>query len=132
MFGVFILMSFRFSTAPSTKYELVLEAKGCHYQISVNGELLDDGKTYQKIDKIIDLNKKISESGEQKIDIKMLRISREMTLKSTNAFLNLRLEKRENDSVILIKEVKLPTFPYNEDEEQPQSIGSSIEFNVEN
>jgi len=112
------------------KYELVFEAKGCHYQISVNDKLLTEGKSYQKIVKTLEINESLTDSGEQKIDVKMIRISREMPLKTTQAYVNLKLEKISGDSSILIKEVKLPTFPYDEDEDQPHSIGGSIEFEV--
>lgn len=60
----------------------------------------------------------------------MLRISREMPLKTTQAYVNLKLEKISGDSTILIKEVKLPTFPYDDDQVQPHSIGGAIEFSV--
>ena len=111
-------------------YTLTFEAKGCHYQISLNGKIIEDGKTYSRIHKNIKLEKFLSDSVDQKIDIMMYRISREMNLKTTQAFVNVKLEKGEADSVELIKEVKLPTFPYDNDEQQPQSIGGSIEFQL--
>lgn len=110
------------------KYTLSLEARGCHYQISLNGETLDEGKTYQKIDKTFELNQKLNEDEEQIINVNMNRISREMPLNTTGAYVHLKLEKTENDSVILSKEINLPTFPYNNDEEQPASIGGTIRF----
>jgi len=112
------------------KYELILEAKGCHYQISVNDKLLAEGKSYQKVFKTLGIDENLTESSEQKIDVKMIRISREMTLKSTQAFVNLQLKRVMGDSAVLVKEVKLPTFPYDDDEVQPQSIAGSIEFEI--
>ena len=131
---VFIIINFLFFTSFTSKpnlvetYELTLEAKGCHYRIVVNDNMIDEGKTYQKIEKTIQLKEELTDSGEQKIDVSMFRISREIPLKTTQAYLNLKLEKHINDSVVLIKEVKLPTFPYDDDEVQPQSIAGSIEF----
>lgn len=125
----FILTSFHAADSLA-KYELTFEAKGCHYQISVNDKLLIEGKSYQMVTKNININDKLANSGQQKIDIKMIRISREIPLKTTQAFVNLKLEKTSGDSTILIKEVKLPTFPYDDDESQPQSIGGAIEFDI--
>ncbi len=110
------------------KYELSLTAKGCHFQVMVNEKMILDSKSYQLVTKNVNINKELTDSGEQKIDIKMIRISREMPLKTTQAYVNLKLEKISGDSTVLIKEVKLPTFPYDEDESQPHSIGGSIEF----
>ncbi|HUH36154.1 MAG TPA: hypothetical protein VL022_10015 [Moheibacter sp.] len=117
-------------TDPETKkeYQLHLEAQGCHYQIMVNGEKLEEGKTYQKIERTYQLNKELTDETEQVIDVNMFQISREMPLKATQAYIHLTLEKKENDSIIFVKKVKLPTFPYDEDEAQPQSIGGSIYF----
>lgn len=111
-----------------TKYTLSIEAKGCHYQINLNGEPLDEGKTYQKIDKTFELNQKLNEETEQIINVNMNRISREMPLNTTGAFVNLKLEKTENDSVTFTKEINLPTFPYDESEDQPASIAGTIRF----
>lgn len=134
--AIAMLMFFFFTTSfqPQTdieveaKYTLSVEAKGCHYQININGEKLDEGKTYQKVEKIFVLNKQLTEDDEQVLNINMMRISREMPLNATKAFLNLKLEKTENDSIVYTKEVKLPTFPYDDDDEQPASIGGSIRF----
>ena len=132
----FIILSFlffsSFTATPNSaeSYELILEAKGCHYRIVVNDNVVDEGKTYQRIEKTILLKKELADSGEQKIDVSMFRISREIPLKTTQAYLNLKLEKHLGDSVVLIKEVKLPTFPYDDDEVQPQSIAGSIQFEL--
>lgn len=126
----FFILSFVKNPDLEDKYELSLVAKGCHFQVMVNEKMVMDGKTYQMVTKNLNINKELTDSGEQKIDVKMLRISREMPLKTTQAYVNLKLEKISGDSTILIKEVKLPTFPYDEDEQQPQSIGGSIEFTV--
>lgn len=129
MFGFFIL-SFVKNPELEDKYELSLTAKGCHFQVMVNEKMVMDGKSYQMVTKNLNINKELTDSGEQKIDVKMLRISREMPLKTTQAYVNLKLEKIVGDSTVLIKEVKLPTFPYDDDEKQPNSIGGSIEFTV--
>lgn len=130
MMAGFFILSFVKNPDLEDKYELSLTAKGCHFQVMVNEKMVMDGKTYQMVSKNLNINKELTDSGAQKIDVKMLRISREMPLKTTQAYVNLKLEKISGDSTILIKEVKLPTFPYDEDEQQPQSIGGSIEFTV--
>ncbi|MGB3453812.1 MAG: hypothetical protein WBA59_08290 [Moheibacter sp.] len=112
-------------------YELKIEAGGCHYQVQVNDQTVLDGKSYQSIEKKIKINDKLTENGEQLINVHMYRISREMPLKTTKGFVNLSLQKTVKDSTILIKEVKLPTFAYDNDEDQPQSISGSIEFKIE-
>lgn len=109
-------------------YLLHFEAQGCHYQILVNGEKLEEGKTYQKIERNYLLDKELIEDSEQNIEVNMFQISREMSLKTTQASLLLRLEKKENDSVVFSKTVHLPTFPYDDDEEQPRSIGGFLQF----
>lgn len=124
----FFILSFVKNPDLEDKYELSLTAKGCHFQVMVNETMVMDGKSYQMVSKNLNINKELTDSGEQKIDVKMLRISREMPLKTTQAYVNLKLEKISGDSTILIKEVKLPTFPYDDDEVQPHSIGGSIEF----
>ena len=124
----FFIVSFVKNPDLGDKYELSLEAKGCHFQVMVNEKMVMEGKSYQLITKNQNINEELTDSGEQMIDIKMIRISREIPLKATQAYVNLRLEKISGDSVILIKELKLPTFPYDDDENQPHSIGSSIEF----
>jgi len=124
----FFIVSFVKNPDLEDKYELSLEAKGCHFQVMVNEKMVMEGKSYQLITKNQNINEELTDSGEQMIDIKMIRISREIPLKATQAYVNLRLEKISGDSVILIKELKLPTFPYDDDENQPHSIGSSIEF----
>lgn len=124
----FFILSFVKNPDLEDKYELSLTAKGCHFQVMVNETMVMDGKSYQMVSKNLNINKELTDSGEQQIDVKMLRISREMPLKTTQAYINLKLEKISGDSTILIKEVKLPTFPYDDDEVQPHSIGGSIEF----
>ncbi|MGB6083955.1 hypothetical protein [Moheibacter sp.] len=126
----FFILSFVKNPDLEDKYELSLVAKGCHFQVMVNEKMVMDGKSYQMVTKNLNINKELTDSGEQKIDVKMLRISREMPLKTTQAYVNLKLEKIVGDSTVLIKEVKLPTFPYDDDEKQPNSIGGSIEFTV--
>lgn len=130
MMAGFFILSFVKNPDLEDKYELSLTAKGCHFQVMVNEKMVMDGKTYQMVSKNLNINKELTDSGAQKIDVKMLRISREMPLKTTQAYVNLKLEKISGDSTILIKEVKLPTFAYDEDEKQPQSIGGSIEFAI--
>lgn len=110
------------------QYSLKIEAKGCHYQILINDQTLDEGKSYKLVNKSYELGKKLSEEGEQDIKIAMLRISREMSLKATQAYVKVSLEKKVNDSVEIVKVIQLPTFPYDDDEEQPQSIGGTILF----
>lgn len=127
----FFTVSFVKNSDLEAKYELSMEAKGCHFQVMVNEKMVLDGKSYQLVTKNLNINKELSDSGDQKIDVKMIRISREMPLKTTQAYINLKLERISGDSTILIKEVKLPTFPYDDDEVQPHSIGGSIEFVVE-
>ena len=135
-FSLLFCISFLFLTSFSEKpfdeavYKLSLEAKGCHYQIAVNGKLVEEGKSYQRINKTIDLTKELTDSVEQKVDVTMLRISRDLPLKSTQGYVNVKLEKVYEDSTVLIKELKLPTFPYDNDEIQPQSIGGSIGFEL--
>lgn len=126
----FFILSFVKNPELEDKYELSLVAKGCHFQVMVNEKMVMDGKSYQMVTKNLNINKELTDSGEQKIDVKMLRISREMPLKTTQAYVNLKLEKISGDSTILIKEVKLPTFPYDDDQVQPHSIGGAIEFSV--
>lgn len=126
----FFLVSFVKNTDLEDKYELSLVAKGCHFQVMVNEKMVMDGKSYQMVTKNLNINKDLIETSQQKIDVKMIRISREMPLKSTQAYVNLKLERISGDSTILIKEVKLPTFPYDDDESQPHSIGGSIEFEI--
>lgn len=121
------MVSFVKKEDPNPQFTLKLEAKGCHYQIMMNNEQIDEGKTYQVVSKTYDLTKKISEE-EQTIQISMMQISREMPLKVTQAYVNLSLEKTVGDSVKIIKTIKLPTFEYDEEENQPQSIGGSISF----
>jgi len=127
----FFILSFVKNPGLEDKYELSLVAKGCHFQVMVNEKMILDSKSYQMVTKNINLNEELTDSGQQKIDVKMLRISREMPLRTTQAFVNLKLEKKSGDSVTLVKEIKLPTFPYDEDEKQPQSIGGSIEFTLD-
>lgn len=74
-------------------YELKIEAGGCHYQVQVNDQTVLDGKSYQSIEKKIKINDKLTENGEQLINVHMYRISREMPLKTTKGFVNLRLQK---------------------------------------
>lgn len=124
----FFLVSFVKNVDLEEKYELSLVAKGCHFQVMVNEKMVLDGKSYQMVSKNVNINEHLTESGDQKIDIKMIRVSREMPLKSTQAYVNLKLERISGDSTTLIKEVKLPTFPYDDDESQPHSIGGFIEF----
>jgi len=131
MIAGFFILSFVKNSDLEDKYEISLTAKGCHFQVMVNEKMVMDGKSYQMVSESLNINKELSDSGEQKIDVKMLRISREMPLKATQAYVNLKLEKISGDTTILIKEVKLPTFPYDDDESQPQSIGGSIEFEIE-
>lgn len=126
--GCFFMASFTGNKPAEEKYEVFLEAKGCHYQISVNDNIVAEGKSYQKVSKIFEINEKLTENGEQKVGVNMIRISREMTLKSTQAYINLQLKKKIGDSAVLIKEIKLPIFPYDDDENQPHSIGEIIEF----
>lgn len=76
-------------------YLLHFEAQGCHYQILVNGEKLEEGKTYQKIERNYLLDKELIEDSEQNIEVNMFQISREMSLKTTQASLLLRLEKKK-------------------------------------
>lgn len=128
IFTLFSLSAFQQSNAPDNKYLLSLEAKGCFYQITINGKIFDESKSYQKINKNFVLDKELTEEGEQLINVNMLRISREMPLNLTKGYVNVKLERKENDSIFLIKELKLPTFPYDEDEKQPQSISGSIYF----
>lgn len=127
----FLGTSFHSDVMLNKNYSLVVEAKGCHYQISLNGKVIEEGKTYSRVEKTINLQKHLNDSIDQKIDVLMSRISREMDLKTTQAYVNLILEKEEGDSSELIKEVKLPTFPYDNDPQQPQSIGGSIEFQLD-
>ncbi|MBA5628717.1 hypothetical protein [Moheibacter lacus] len=127
----FFMVSFVKNPELEVKYELSLVAKGCHFQVMVNEKMVMDGKSYQMVTRNLNINKELIDSGDQKIDVKMIRISREMPLKSTQAYVNLKLEKISGDSTELIKEVKLPTFPYDDDEVQPHSIGGSIEFQKE-
>jgi len=124
----FFIVSFVKNPGLEDRYELSLEAKGCHFQVMVNENMVMEGKSYQTVTKNLNINESLTDSGAQKIDVKMLRISREMPLKTTQAYVNLKLEKISGDSTILIKEVKLPTFPYDDDENQPHSIGGSFEF----
>gem|GEM_PF-793705 len=134
---LYVLMFFQmfssFASNPEINdvYELEVEAGGCHYQVQVNDQTVLDGKSYQSIQKKIKINDKLTDKGEQLINIHMYRISREMPLKTTKGFVNLSLQKTVKDSVILIKEIKLPTFAYDDDEDQPKSISGSIEFKIE-
>src|SRR5690606_33396851 len=105
MIAGFFILSFVKNPELEDKYELSLTAKGCHFQVMVNEKRVMDGKSYQMVSKTLNINKELSDSGEQKIDVKMLRISREMPLKSTQAYVNLKLQKISGDSAILIKEV---------------------------
>lgn len=130
LFCFFVLSSFHRSQSEIDSYKLSIEARGCHYQIIVNDEMALEGKSYKDISKKIQINKYLNDGEEQKVNITMLRISREIPLKSTQAFLNVKLEKESGDSLVSVKEVKLPTFPYDNDEAQPQSIGGSIYFKV--
>src|SRR5690606_9867219 len=127
----FFILSFVKNPGLEDKYELSLVAKGCHFQVMVNEKMILDSKSYQMVTKNINLNEELTDSGQQKIDVKMLRISLEMSLRTTQDFVNQKLEKKSGDSVTLVKEIKLPTFPYDEDEKQPQSIGGSIEFTLD-
>lgn len=131
LFCFFVGTSFHSDVTLDKNFTIVLEAKGCHYQISMNGKVIEEGKTYSRIQKNIKLQKFLNDSINQKINVLMSRISREMDLKTTQAYLSLRLDKGEGDSTELIKEVKLPTFPYDDDPQQPQSIGGSIEFQLD-
>lgn len=130
IFCFFCMASFTTNEILNKKYNLNVEAKGCHYKISLNGQVIEEGKTYSRVFKNINLEKLLNDSVEQKIDVMIYRISREMTLKSTQAYLNLKLEKGQGDSLELIKEIKLPTFPYDDDAQQPSSIGGSINFHL--
>lgn len=130
LIGFFIASSFVKSSEPAEIYELELNAGGCHYQISVNNKILIEGKSYQSIQKKIKLDDNLQPEGEQLIDAHLMRISREMPLKISKGFINLKLNKITKDSTILVKELKLPTFPYDEDEQQPESISGSIEFKI--
>lgn len=127
-FTIFSITSFKQTTNSTVSYQLELEAKGCHYQITVNGKVLEESKSYQQVNKKFNLEKELTEEGEQRINVNMLRISRDMPLNLTKGYVILKLEKKENDSISLIKELRLPTFPYDEDEKQPQSISGSIYF----
>lgn len=124
----FILVSFVKNEKIKPQFMLKIEAKGCHYQLTMNNELIDEGKTYQQLSKTIDLTEKLSEEEEQTLRITMMRISREIPLKVTQAYVYLTLEKSIGDSIEIIRSVKLPTFQYDEEEDQPQSIGGSIQF----
>lgn len=126
----FLGTSFHSDVILDKNYTLVLEAKGCHYQVSLNGKVIEEGKTYSRVEKTIQLQKHLNDSIDQKINVLMSRISREMDLKTTQAYVGLRLDKGLGDSTEMIKEVKLPTFPYDEDPQQPQSIGGTIEFQL--
>lgn len=124
-------LSFVSSSDSNEIYELKVEAGGCRYQISVNDKLVLDGKSYQFIEKSIKINDQLTDKDLQFIDIHMFRISREMSLKGSKAFVNIKLQKIINDSTVLLNELKLPTFKYDEDEQQPQSISGSIEFKLQ-
>jgi hypothetical protein len=130
LFCFIVGTSFHSDVVLDKNYTIVLEAKGCHYQVSLNGKVIEEGKTYSRIQKNIKLQKHFNDSVNQKLNVLMSRISREMDLKTTQAYVNLKLEKGEGDSVELVKEVKLPTFPYDNDPQQPQSIGGTIEFQL--
>lgn len=124
----FVVFSFVKNEELPPQYTIKLEAKGCHYQISVNDQVLEESKSYQVVNKSFVLDKQLTEEGEQNIKIAMLRISREMSLKATQAYLHVSLEKKVGDSIQIVKTIRLPTFPYDDDEDQPQSIGGSIYF----
>lgn len=130
LFCFFLGTSFHSDVKFDKNYTIQLEAKGCHYQISLNGKVIEEGKTYSMVTKSIKIEKHLTDSAEQRLNVLMSRISREMDLKTTQAYLNLKLEKGEGDSVQMVKEVKLPTFPYDNDEKQPQSIGGTIVFEL--
>lgn len=133
-FSFLLLMLFTTSFAPNPdydSYELSLEAGGCRYQITVNEDQILDGKSYQPVNKTVNIDQYLNGHSEQYIDIKMSRISREMPLKNTGAFIKLRLDKVNKEGSTLIKEIKLPTFAYDDDEDQPHSIGGSIHFRIE-
>ena len=126
-----LLLSFTGSSELNEVYELKIEAGGCAYQITVNEKTVLEGKSYQDVNKKIKINEQLTEDGEQYIDAYMSRITREIPLRNTKAFIKLKLEKTVKDSVILIKELKLPTFLYDDDESQPQSISGSIQFKLD-
>lgn len=131
IFGIlFFILSTSFLTRDFSQdqFQIFLEAKGCHYQISVNDQLVDEGKSYQTIKKTLSIDTYLSGSGEQKVQISMKRISREIPLKTTNASIKLGLQENTSDSVHVIKLLNMPTFPYDDDEIQPQSIGEFIYF----
>jgi hypothetical protein len=130
LFCLFLSTSFRSDVVFDKDYTIVFEAKGCHFQISLNGKVIEEGKTYSRINKNIKLEKFLTDSVDQKLNILMSRISREMDLKTTQAYVNLKLERGNGDTLEVIKEVKLPTFPYDNDAQQPQSIGGSVEFQL--
>lgn len=128
LLALFLATSFHSSSAFDEVYELKVEAGGCHYLITVNDQMVLDGKSYQSVQKKFKINEQLTKNEEQFVDVHMYRISREIPLKATKAFVNLRLEKTTKDSTILVKELKLPTFAYDDDVDQPQSISGSILF----
>jgi hypothetical protein len=128
LIGLFLGSSFVSSIPLSEVYQIELEAGGCHYQVLVNDKKVMEGKSYQNIEKKIKINDQLTDDEEQLIDVHMYRISREIPLKNTKAFVRLKLQKTVGDSVITIKELKLPTFPYDDDQAQPQSISGSVVF----
>lgn len=128
---ILFLTSFSDKLVAPVVYKLQIEAKGCHYQVSMNGKMIAEGKSYQTITKSIDLSDELIDSIEQKVDVTMLRVSRDLPLKATKGYVHVKLEKVVKDSSQIIKELNLPTFPYDDDEIQPQSIGGSIRFSLD-
>lgn len=126
----FLTVSFIRISEPKEKYEIDFEARGCFYQITVNEETVLEGKSYQMVHEKLDIAKSLADSGTQSIEIKMNRISREIPLKSTGAYMKVILREISEDSTRIIKEVSLPTFPYDDDEDQPYSIAGSIFFEL--
>lgn len=133
-FPLLLMLFFTVSFTPNPEYdsyELSMEAGGCRYQITVNGDQVLEGKSYQQVSKTVNIDKYLNGFPEQYIEIKMNRISREMPLKNTRGFVKLRLDKVNKEGSTLIKEINLPTFAYDDDEDQPHSIGGSIHFTIE-
>src|SRR5690554_6016913 len=99
LIGLFLGSSFVSSIPLSEVYQIELEAGGCHYQVLVNDKKVMEGKSYQNIEKKIKINDQLTDDEEQLIDVHMYRISREIPLKNTKAFVRLKLQKTVGDSV---------------------------------